>query len=193
MNKKEILADIIQQRQSIYPKQFTGEKISKEEVELMLKNAIDAPSHKKTNPWRFYVYSGESMQIMRNFIQKMYKKNTPVEKFSERRYKELGKRFQLTSHFIVIVMQRDPKERVPEWEEIAAVSCAVQNLYLSATAAGYGGYWSSPKKVITQYHEVASLKEGEKCLGFFYLGVPNTEKMPPKASKGELSEKVTWL
>jgi nitroreductase len=36
---------------------------------------------------------------------------------------------------------------VPEWEEIAAVSMAVQNMYLTCTANNIGCYWSSPKIV----------------------------------------------
>lgn len=31
----------------------------------------------------------------------------------------------------------------PEWEEMCAVACAVQNMYLMATSLGVAGYWSS--------------------------------------------------
>jgi len=41
-------------------------------------------------------------------------------------------------------MKRDPKESLPEWEEVAAVAMAVQNLWLSSHEKGIGGYWSSP-------------------------------------------------
>jgi nitroreductase len=36
---------------------------------------------------------------------------------------------------------------VPDWEEIAATSMAVQNMYLTCTANRIGCYWSSPKIV----------------------------------------------
>ena len=32
---------------------------------------------------------------------------------------------------------------MPEWEETAAVACAVQNMHLAFTAEGLAGYWSS--------------------------------------------------
>ena len=32
---------------------------------------------------------------------------------------------------------------MPEWEETAAVACAVQNMHLTLTAEGLAGYWSS--------------------------------------------------
>lgn len=34
-------------------------------------------------------------------------------------------------------------DSVPLWEEHAAVACAVQNMWLAATAAGVSGYWTS--------------------------------------------------
>ena len=44
------------------------------------------------------------------------------------------------SHIIAIVMKRSAKKGIPEIEDIEAVSCAVQNIYLSVTAYGLGGY-----------------------------------------------------
>jgi hypothetical protein len=43
--------------------------------------------------------------------------------------------------YIALCMLRH--EAVPEWEEMCAVACAVQNLVLQATALGVAGYWSS--------------------------------------------------
>jgi len=43
--------------------------------------------------------------------------------------------------YIAICMQRH--HEVPEWEEVAAVACAAQNMQLVATALGVAGYWSS--------------------------------------------------
>jgi len=66
-------------------------------------------------------------------------------------------------------MVRDPKGAIPEWEEIAATAMAVQNLWLTAHDMKIGGYWSSPS-VKDYLHEHIQLGEGERCLGFFYLG-----------------------
>lgn len=35
------------------------------------------------------------------------------------------------------------KNKFPEWEEIAAVATAVQNIYLQTAAKGLAGFWSS--------------------------------------------------
>ena len=36
-------------------------------------------------------------------------------------------------------MQADPQKLQPEWEEMAATSCAVQNMWLLGTALGVAG------------------------------------------------------
>ena len=58
---------------------------------------------------------------------------------------------------------------LPEWEEIAATSMAVQNMYLTCTANQIGCYWSS-HTVINHLGEFLNLEENQRCLGLFYLG-----------------------
>ena len=87
-------------------------------------------------------------------------------------------------------MYRDPAQSIPEWEEIAAVSCAVQNMWLSATALGIGAYWSSPKSIHAA-QDLLDLKDGEQCLGFFYMGNYKGADLPGKRSP--LETKVSWL
>lgn len=40
-------------------------------------------------------------------------------------------------------MKRTTNKNIPEVEDIEAVACAVQNMYLSVTAYGLGGYWTT--------------------------------------------------
>lgn len=87
-------------------------------------------------------------------------------------------------------MQRDPAERVPEWEEVAAVACAVQNLWLSCTAYGIGGYWSTPHSII-EAREFLELADGERCLGLFYLGYHQMPDLPGR--RIPITQKITWM
>lgn len=91
---------------------------------------------------------------------------------------------------IAICMQRDSDERLPEWEEVAALSMAVQNMWLMCTAYGIGCYWSSPG-LIKYTDEFFDFKEGETCLGFFYMGY--YERDIPQSKRTPLEEKITWL
>ena len=88
-------------------------------------------------------------------------------------------------------MQRDVKERVPEWEEIASTAMAVQNMWLTCAANRIGCYWSSPK-LMEYMGDFFDFEEGERCLGFFYLG--NYNKNVEIVSRREpVESKVEWL
>lgn len=187
----EQLTEIIQNRQSLYPKQYTGEEVDKEAVEWILSNAIQAPTHRKVNPWRFHVFSGAEKNKVATFFQETYKANVPEERFNENKYNAFPKNVGVTSHIIVLTMIPDEQKPLPEWENVAALACAVQNMYLSVTAAGLGGYWSSPGLMLRNIEHLISLEEGEKCFGFFYIGVPKEER-PPLVEKGDANDYTTW-
>jgi nitroreductase len=161
------IQDLIKKRRSITPEQFNTKKIDDKTIDILLESANWAPTHKKTEPWRFKIVTGNSKIKFGEFLAKKYKQNTT--KFSEYKFKKLLEKPNKASHVLLICMQRDQNESVPEWEEVAAVSMAVQNLWLTATDLNIGGYWSSPS-FINQMNEFTELNLGEKCLGIFYLG-----------------------
>jgi len=190
MNFDEI-TKLIHDRRSIFPKVFTGERIADELILQILDNANQAPSHKHTEPWRFHIITNEKKNQLGKFFQKIYQENVTGENFKQRKHDKFIMKTELSSHILAICMQRDPNESIPEWEEIAAVACAVQNIYLSVTAAGLGGYWSSPKLMIDHISDFINLEDDEKCLGFFYLGVPK-EGLKLDVTKESLKGKVKW-
>ena len=80
---------------------------------------------------------------------------------------------------------------LPEWEEIAATSMAVQNLWLSCSETKIGGYWSTPKYA-EKIHSFLSLNKDEKCLGFFYLGKHKSIKNRI-INRKNIKEKIQWF
>jgi nitroreductase len=97
---------------------------------------------------------------------------------------------QRSGAVIAICLQRDPAESLPEWEEIAAMAMAVQNMWLCCTEMGIGCYWSSPG-LIQYMDEFFDLKEGEKCMGFFYMGRYDGEIL--EMTRGPIEDKVVWM
>ena len=55
------ITEIIRDRRSIYPEQYSKRKIHREQIELLLNNAIWAPSHGLTQPWRFVVLQDNAL------------------------------------------------------------------------------------------------------------------------------------
>lgn len=184
------ITKVIHQRRSVVPNLFSDENIDKAIIEQLLSNAHTAPNHKKTRPWRFMVFSGDSRAKLSEYLAHHYKLNTPVEQQSEIQQKKISEKPLKSFCSIVIIMHRDPAESLPEWEEVAAVACAVQNLWLSATAAGLAGFWATPKAML-EANEFLELKENERCLGVFYLGKPTM--LPPIPDRGDYKEHVKWM
>ena len=184
------IEEAILYRRSVFPEQFEDGPIPNEKIERLLALANCAPTHKKTEPWRFKVACGEKKQQLAEHMALLYKNSVPQKKYSTFKEKKVKQKVEKSAVVLAICMQRDLKERIPEWEEIAAVAMAVQNLWLSLEAEGLGGYWSSPD-FIDQMGSFLNLAEGEKCLGFFYLG--NYGGMTVKGHHGDYKEKVHWL
>ena len=184
-----MISDIIQNRRAVFPAQYNDQPITKEEVLKILEAANWAPTHKRTEPWRFKVFHGKSQLRLGAFLSEIYKKTT--EKFSERSYEKMKENPTKSGCVIAICFQRDPKESLPEWEEIASTAMAVQNMWLTASEMGIGAYWSSPS-VREHLGELVKLEEGERCLGFFYMGKYDGE-LPEGTRKTAIDEKTDWI
>jgi len=186
----EQVNELIKNRRSIFPKTYIKKPIPKEIIEQVLENANWAPTHKLTEPWRFKIFRGDALKQLGIKLSEVYQANTPAEKFSEMKYKKTQKKALQSDTMIAICMQRDPKESIPEWEEIASIGAAVQNMYLTCSAYEIGCYWSSPG-TIKYLGEYLNLNEGERCLGFLYMGY---HEMPEiKGMRRSIAEKVEWL
>jgi nitroreductase len=184
---------LIRERRSIFPRDYTKDPVDDAIVRQILFNATWAPNHKLTEPWRFMVFSGEGIKKLSEFQGACYKQvATAKGKFEQDKYEGLmSKPFQ-SSHIISVGMKRDEAKRVPELEEIGAVYCAVQNMYLTATAYGVGAYLSTGG--ITFYEEAKpffNLGPDDKLLGFFHIG--NTTVVPKETKRRAIDTVTTWV
>ena len=189
MFNSTLVNKLIRSRRSVFPKMYNDQPIAKEIIQEILESANTAPTHKLTQPWRFKVFRGKALRALGGELAKRYKERAG-DHFKETKYLKTLKKPTQSACVIAICMQRDLDERVPEWEEVAAVACAVQNMWLSCTAYGIGSYWSSPK-TISDVHKFLNLKEEEYCLGFFYMGYYDAEI--PASPRNPVSEKVVWM
>lgn len=186
----ETINHIIRTRRAIFPPNYIQKEIPQEVLENILENAHYAPTHKRTEPWRFIVFRGEEkLQHLANFFMERYRNNTPAESFSQARYEAAGEKILKSACVIAINVELHPND-LPEWEETAAVACAVQNMWLTATAYGIGSYWSSPA-VLKELAEYLEMPEGQKCLGLYYLGYHDGTTVPMRRN-GKIEEKITW-
>ena len=157
----------------------------------MLRSANWAPTHDMTEPWRFFVYTGDSRRELGKRLAQIYQDITPPAAFKAAKADKLAANAQRSSHLIVIAMKRQASEKIPEIEEVQAVACAVQNLHLTATAFGVGGYWSSGKAICSrQLADDLGLADKDRVLGLFYVGAP--EGAWPAGERTPIEDKVVW-
>lgn len=175
MNEKfECISDVIKNRRAIYPVQYSDVSIDLDIVHQILRLANWAPTHKRTEPWRFIVFGGKAKERLGAFLADEYKNHVPTESFDEKKSKKFVFNCERSQYVIMINIQYDQKNRLPEWEELAATAMAVQNMWLGCSALGIGAYWSSP--IITKsLDKLVSMSDGEHCIGLFYMGMPAVE------------------
>ncbi|QKZ14914.1 nitroreductase [Spirosoma sp. KUDC1026] len=185
----DTITELIKTRRSIFPPSYTDQEIPRELIEEVLESANYAPTHRLTQPWRFTVFRGEGLQKLADFFGDAYKAQTAPEAYSEAKYEGVRTKVLKSACVMAIIMDVH-SDKVPEWEEVAAVACAVQNMWLTTTALGIGSYWSSPSSP-ARLHEFLGLNDNQKCLGFFYMGYHNAEPKP--AIRKPIEEKVNWV
>lgn len=187
-NKAEILAEIIKSRRSIFPESFIEKEIPNEIIEQILESANYAPTHKLTQPWRFTVLTGNAKTRLGQELGEIYKAQVPAEKFLQKKIDSFADKTSKSA--VVIAINMALSGALPEWEELAATACAVQNVALTAESLNVGGYWSSPP-LIDHLGPFLHLQPNEKCIGLFYMGYHDAEARD--ARRTPMADKITWI
>lgn len=191
----DMVNQLIRQRRSIFPKDYSDEPVTHEEIEMILENAHWAPNHGKTEPWFFKVYSGDARAPLGEARAELYKKLTPVDKYDEKKYEKIKKRPTEAQYYIALCLKAGTNPKIPLLEEQAALAAAVQNMHLTATALGLAAYWSSGAYALRpETAKLLGLGENESCMGFFMVARPKVKDSWPKGyRKADWEEKVEWV
>lgn len=187
----QILADIIKNRRSLKPAKMNGKKINDEEVKELLHLANWAPTHGRTEPWKFIVYSNEKVKEFCRQHAELYKSHIPSQKFEQATYEKQLHNGDLASHIIIAIMQRGNLQKVPVIEEITSVAMSVQNILLGATAKGIASFLSTGG--MTHHHamkDFLQIRDEDIVLGIIYLGY--SDEHPEGKRQTGIEEKVVW-
>ncbi len=139
----EILKQIVDARHTTKPAKMNGKKIDEASIHALLELANRAPSHGRTEPWRFVVLHGEPLQKFCTDHAEMYWEHVGAATGNEAKYNTIKNQPNTVSHLIVVVMQRTPNTKILMMEEYAAVCAATQNMLLGAEALGIAAIWST--------------------------------------------------
>ena len=187
-----MLPDIIKSRRNIKPAHFNGELLSDETVAGLLELANWAPTHKFTEPWRFIVFSPGQIHSFCLEHAALYKAHTPDEEYEQAKFDKLLHLGDKASHIIVVYMKRTPGDRLPVWEEQAAVACSIQNMLLAAQAEGIAAFWSTGgMSGKPSFKTWLDLGDDDFPMGMVYLG--KCDELPVGVRRIPMADKVRWV
>lgn len=168
--------------------------VEREKIEAILEAGTWAPNHYHTEPWKFFVLTGEGRKVLgRTLIEiskeKMDDPTTPENQSILN--KEENKPFRAPVVIAVAVTPSD-QPRVIDAEEQAAVAAAIQNMLLAAHALGLGAIWrTGPAAYHPKMKEAFDLGERDQVLGFVYVGYPDPPV--PVRQRTSYADKTVWI
>jgi nitroreductase len=161
---------------------------TREHLEQIVRAGVRAPDHGRLRPWRFVVLEGAARNklgdLMANMLLAKFPQSTPEQLEGERRK-------ALRAPTIVVAAAKITPGKIPEIEQICAVTAAVQNMQLAAHALGYGAMWKTGAAAYDRTVKTAlGLAPEDHIVSFLYLG---TIAVPGQVVQPKTDGIVTWL
>lgn len=188
----DILKKIITERRTTKAASMNGKTIPDEHIKEILELGNWAPTHGRTEPWKFFVYTGEALTRFGQTHGDIYLANTPEEKQNPETPGKLAAGTEMPSHLLIAVMKRGVNPKIPAIEEIAAASAAVQNVLLGAEALGIAAIWNTGGMAHSEAMKTELGLAGEDIiLGLIYMGYTDEPKREGKRNSS-MAEKTIW-
>lgn len=185
----EAVLEAIRSRRSFKLNDLSPAAVDPGLIGRMLEAANWAPSHGKTEPWRFVVFSGDARATIGEALGRAYRDVTPDDQFTDVGFEATREKVWKAPVWIALGVEPDPSR--PYWEELVAFGCAVMNLQLMACAQGLGCKWTSGKTAVHPLvAEAVGFGGGIELKGFLYIGRPAIDW--PEGERGPIEAKVRW-
>lgn len=172
----------------------TDQQVPKELIEKIIEAGTFAPNRYLTEPWRFFVISGNGRKKLSQVMEDIALQsgvNQDSEEGKKKLEKERNKPFRAPV-IIAVAAEVTENEKVLRIEEIGAVDAAIENMLLAAHGLGLASYWKTGKACYSpKMKEFFNLKDKDELLAFIYLGYADMEKKPPH--KKSVHELTKWI
>lgn len=150
-----------------------------------------APNHHNTEPWRFVVLEGDARAHLGAVMGELASsREVDPERKASAAAKASSKPLR-APYIIAIAVEPSAEPSVPELEEVAAGSAAVQNMLLAAEALGLAAIWRSGWMAFTpEVRAHLGFSERAIVLGFVYVGYAAMER--PIRERRSIDLVTTW-
>ncbi|USK60975.1 nitroreductase family protein [Peribacillus asahii] len=169
--------------------------VPKESVEAILEAGTWAPCHHRTEPWRFFVLTGDGRNRLGNLFAQMTqaKMEGPLSEEDQKRLEREKNKPLRAPVIITVAVEPSEQSKVLLQEEFAAVHAAVQNMLLTAHSLGLGAVWRTGDICYApEVKEFFGLTGKSEVVGFLYIGYSDIQK-ELKGKRKHFSEVTQWM
>ena len=183
------LAELINRRRSI--KQFTDRVPTRDEIEALLDLVAQAPNHRMTQPWRFYVLGPAARRGYGAALGARKAKRVEDPQAARDVVESVAARHETLPAMIAVAVTVHENPEIRE-EDYAATWMGLQNLALAAEAAGLGTHIKTGAVMDDPRSRAAvGVPDGERIVAIVNLGQPAAVPDPkPRLPARDLT---TWV
>lgn len=181
--------EAIHARRSI--KSFTAREIGRDEIERLLEAAVQAPNHRMTEPWRFYVLGPEARRAYGAALGARKAKKVEDPEAARAVLEKVADSHRDLPAMLAVAMRLDANPEIRE-EDYAATFMAIQNLCLAAVASGLGTHIKSGAVMDDpRAREAVGVPDDERIVATIFLGEP--EAAPEGKPRRAASDLTAWV
>jgi len=168
--------------------------VETEKIEKILEAATWAPNHHHTEPWKFFVLTGEGRRPLGRTLAEISKESMddPSSDENQNKLKKVEQQPFRAPVVITVAVTPSDNPKAIRIDEIGAVNAAIQNMLLAAHALELGAIWRTGKPTFHQKtKDLFGLREQDEVLGFIYIGYPDVEQGEGK--RISFKQKTKWI
>ena len=183
------ILDSINARRSI--KTFTDRPVSRGEIEQLLEAACQAPNHRMTEPWRFYVLGPRARRAYGEALGHRKAKRVDEAEAAKAVVEKVAATHESLPVMLAVAITVNETPEIHE-EDFAAAYMAIQNLSLVAHSRGLGTHIKSGAIMDDPAARAAvGLPEGERIIAIVNVGEPDGS--PHGQARRPATELTTWV
>lgn len=164
------LLEALKSRRSV--RKFKDQAIDDQILHDILQCAPWVPNHHVSEPWRFIVVTGQSLQELADLRYQAVLQKRQGQDGAEARAEKARQEF-LESPVVIVAVQRVDENPVRQKEDYAAMALSCYNIILAAWNHGIGSYWHTGPLVTSKaVADWLNLAASEEAVAFLRLGYP---------------------
>ena len=162
-------------------------------IQQLLEAATYAPNDRLREPWNFYVIKDEAKKRYEALAQEYLQERFPTKPHLVESSLKV-----VTSTPVVIVVTADqvPDDSDASHDNVFAVCCAIQSMWLASGELGLGFVWRTRGVGLVhdeRMHQFIGSPKNQKVVGTIFIGYPKADQEVPATKRTPYTEKTVWL